>query len=135
MIELSEIDDRRLLQLRESSRSDSCFPGSSSSGFSSNISSSISCAEAVSARISFKFQRYDACADQAPGVHQDAKAHHRQRSAGVPHQLEELLTHFLAQPEAPNGSGTAMLKSVKGTIKKCWTSVVGMPGKSIQPTR
>ena len=83
----------------------------------------------------FQLPEVDARADQAAAVHQDAKPHHRQCSAGVADQLEELLPDFLAQPRAPNGKGTAIVKSVKGTIRKCWASVVVILGKSIQPTR
>ena len=45
----------------------------------SSSSSSIWCAEAVRPRTSFSSSQVDARAEQAPGVHQDAKAHHRQR--------------------------------------------------------
>ncbi len=83
-----------------------------------------------------KIRQVNAGTDQPAGVHQDTEAQHRQRTPRVPDEFADLVADPLAQPEPPKGSGTTIVKSVKGTIKKCWASVVVIVvGKSILPIR
>ena len=59
----------------------------------------MSCADGRQASDLFQLPEVDTRPQQASRIHQDAKAHHRQRSAGVADQLEELLSHSFAQAE------------------------------------
>ena len=62
------------------------------------------------------------------GVHQKAKAYHRELSVRMSHEFQKLTADQLGDPQRTNGTGTAIVKSVKGTIKKCCASVVGISG-------
>ena len=61
----------------------------------------------------------DSCPFECKDDHEDAEAQHDDGAAGMSGHSQELAADFLAQTEVPNGRGMAVVKSVRGTMRKC----------------
>ena len=55
-------------------------------------------------------------ADAADGQADEAKTEHARCPHGVTDHPEEAVAYLLTQPESPNGSGTTVVNSTRGTI-------------------